>query len=163
MFIRALCSPMLLSAFSHLNLIHLALNMYVLYSFGGAIIDRFLGPNQFAAFYLTSAAVSSFTSILHKCITRSPIRALGASGAILALLIYTCALVPGSRLQFVFLPTFDFSAQSAIIALILFDLAGILFKFRLFDHAAHLGGSLFGLYVFFLHTKFIHTSENFLH
>lgn len=41
---------MLLSAFSHLNLIHLALNMYVLYSFGGAIIDRFLGPNQVRKF-----------------------------------------------------------------------------------------------------------------
>ncbi|CAJ0927582.1 unnamed protein product, partial [Mesorhabditis belari] len=142
---RSLCSPMLLSAFSHSSLLHLGINMYVLWTFASVSIDKFLGVPQFCAMYASASVVSSLTSLMHKSAIRSPIRALGASGAILGLLAYTCCKIPEARLQIVFLPFFDFSAQSAIIGVILFDLAGLLFGFKLFDHAAHLGGALFGV------------------
>lgn len=142
---KSLLSPMILSAFSHSNLLHLGLNMYVLWTFTSISVDKFLGPDQFAAFYLTAAAVSSWTSLAQKAAARSPIRALGASGAIMALLTYTCSKIPDARLKIVFLPFFDFSAQSAVIGLVLFDLAGLVFRFKMFDHAAHLGGALFGI------------------
>ncbi|KAF8383424.1 rom-5, partial [Pristionchus pacificus] len=142
---KSLLSPMILSAFSHSSFIHLGLNMYVLWTFAQVTVDKFLGPDQFFAFYLTAAAVSSWTSLAHKAAVRSPIRALGASGAILALLAYTCCKIPDARLKIVFLPFFDFSAQSAVIGMVIFDLAGLLFRFKLFDHAAHLGGALFGI------------------
>lgn len=142
---RSLCLPMILSAFSHSNWIHLTLNMFVVYSFFGRTIDKFLGIDQFCAFYLTAAGVSSLTSLIHKAAIASPIRALGASGAILALLAYTCIQLPDARLQFIFLPGFTFSAASGVIGLVLFDFAGLLLGFRLFDHAAHLGGTLFGI------------------
>ena len=67
------------------------------------------------------------------------------SGAILAVLAYTCVRVPDARLQIVFVPGFTFSAASAVVGLLAFDAAGLLFRFRLFDHAAHLGGTLFGM------------------
>ncbi|KHN80036.1 Presenilins-associated rhomboid-like protein, mitochondrial [Toxocara canis] len=143
---KALCLPMVLSAFSHSHWLHLGLNMYVLYSFAGISIDRFLGLDQFMAFYLTAASVSSLTSLAHKCAIGSSVRALGASGAILAVLAYTCTRVPDARLQIVFIPALNFSAQSAVIGLVIFDLAGLVLRFRLFDHAAHLGGTLFGIY-----------------
>ncbi|CAI4224568.1 unnamed protein product [Auanema sp. JU1783] len=143
---RSLCSPMLLSAFSHSNLIHLALNMYVVYSFTNVAIDKFFGPDQFWAFYASAAVASSFTSLIHKAIVKSPVRALGASGAILGLLGYVCMKIPDARLKIVFIPNFDFSAQSAIYGVLLFDILGLVFRFRLFDHAAHLGGTLFGMF-----------------
>ncbi|KAK6034665.1 peptidase, S54 family [Cooperia oncophora] len=142
---KSLCLPMLLSMFSHQSLIHLGLNMYVVWSFTNVTVNNFLGPCQFWALYVTGGVFSSFVSLAHKAITRSPTRALGASGAILALLGYTCMKIPDSRLKIVFIPGFDFSAQSAIMSILLFDLAGLVFKFRLFDHAAHLGGTLFGM------------------
>ena len=45
------------------------------------------------------------------------------------------------------MPFFTFSAEQAIYGLIAFDAIGLLLRFRLFDHAAHLGGSLFGMCV----------------
>uniref|UniRef100_A0A0M3HYP0 rhomboid protease n=1 Tax=Ascaris lumbricoides TaxID=6252 RepID=A0A0M3HYP0_ASCLU len=143
---KALCLPMILSAFSHSHWLHLGINMYVLYSFAGVSIDRFLGLDQFMAFYVTAASISSLTSLLHKCAIGSSVRALGASGAILAVLAYTCVRIPDARLQIVFVPALNFSAQSAVIGLVLFDFAGLLLRFRLFDHAAHLGGTLFGIF-----------------
>lgn len=53
--------------------------------------------------------------------------------------------IPDARLNIVFLPMWTFPAESAVIGLILFDLAGLLFRFKMFDHAAHLGGALFGV------------------
>jgi len=142
---KSLCSPMLLSVFSHNNFIHLAVNMYVLYSFCPVSINRFLGVEQFIALYLTAGVFSSFTSLVHKSVVRSNIRALGASGAICALLTYTCMKIPDAKLSIIFLPFIQFSAENAVYGIILFDLIGLVFKFKLFDHAAHLGGSLFGV------------------
>ncbi|MCP9265109.1 Phenylalanyl-tRNA synthetase alpha chain [Dirofilaria immitis] len=143
---EALCLPMVLSAFSHANMLHLVLNMYVLNTFAPVSIDSFLGIEQFWAFYITAAAVSSLAGITHKCIIRTNRRALGASGAIMALLVYTCMKLPEARLKIVFVPHFDFSAKSAVSGMIAFDLICLLLGFKMFDHAAHLGGSLFGLF-----------------
>lgn len=143
---KALCLPMVLSAFSHANMLHLVLNMYVLNTFAPVSIDRFLGIEQFWAFYITACAVSSLAGVTHKCLTGTNRRALGASGAILALLVYTCIKMPDARLKIVFVPHFHFSAKSAVIGMIAFDFVCLLLGFKLFDHAAHLGGSLFGLF-----------------
>ncbi|KHJ78879.1 peptidase, S54 family [Oesophagostomum dentatum] len=143
---KSLCMPMALSVFSHYSFIHLALNMYVAWSFTNVVVDKFLGPDQFWAFYITAGVVSSLFGLAQKALTRSSVRAVGASGAILGVLGYTCMKIPEARLKIVFVPGFDFSAQSAIIGILLFDLAGLLFRFRMFDHAAHLGGTLFGCF-----------------
>ena len=42
----------------------------------------------------------------------------------------------------------DFTMQQSVFGLVLFDLCGVLFNWKFFDHAAHLSGALFGyLYV----------------
>lgn len=68
------------SAFVHANLIHIAVNMYSLYILG-VPLERFLGRGRFIALYLIGALGGSVgVEFLSK------VGALGASGAIFALL-----------------------------------------------------------------------------
>jgi membrane associated rhomboid family serine protease len=69
------------SAFFHLGLIHLAMNMYVLYLYG-AIAERMYGPIEYALIYLLCAAGGSVLTILV-----DPVQfAAGASGAIFGII-----------------------------------------------------------------------------
>ncbi|KJH42232.1 hypothetical protein DICVIV_11784 [Dictyocaulus viviparus] len=135
---RSLCVPMALSVFSHYNFLHLSLNMYVVWSFTSVSVDNFLDLTRFFisalfdqtfwALFLTAGLVSSLFGIAHKAVLKSPIRAVGASGAILGLLAYTCMKIPDARLKIVLIPNFDFSARTAIVGILLFDLAGLLLR-----------------------------------
>ncbi|XP_068945528.1 presenilin-associated rhomboid-like protein, mitochondrial isoform X3 [Petaurus breviceps papuanus] len=108
---KALCSPMLLSTFSHFSLLHMAANMYVLWSFSTSIVN-ILGQEQFMAVYLSAGVISTFVSYISKVATGRFGPSLGA-------------------------------ALKAIIAM---DTAGMILGWKFFDHAAHLGGALFGIW-----------------
>jgi rhomboid-like protein len=71
---------------------------------------------------------------------------LGASGAIMAILAFVCAQYPDTKLSIIFLPQIQFTAGNAIFAILGIELSGILFGWRFFDHAAHLGGALVGMF-----------------
>ncbi|CAD6190359.1 unnamed protein product [Caenorhabditis auriculariae] len=152
---KSLCLPMLTSVFSHSSAVHLAFNMYATYSFFDLLIQHLLGVEQFWAFYLTAGVVSSLASLSQKAVTRNPVRALGASGAILAMVSYFCMRYPNSELSLLLVPGLKFSAESALWAILLFDTAGLIFRFRVFDHAAHLGGALFGVFYALYGEEFI--------
>lgn len=141
---KSVCLPMLLSTFSHYSLLHLCANMLVLNSFAPAAVALW-GKEQFVAAYLSAGVMSSFTSYLHKTLTRRPAMSLGASGAILAVIAAMCVQYPDAQLAIVFLPFFTFSAGMALKAVVALDVAGVFLKWQLLDHAAHLGGSLFGI------------------
>lgn len=160
---KAVCWPMLLSTFSHYSLFHLFANMYVLHSFSAAANG--LGREQFLGLYLSAGVIASFTSYLFKIAVAAPGYSLGAvsyfihylcfvienpfylqSGAIMAILAYVCAQYPEIKLSILFLPQLQFSAGNAIQAIMAFDVAGIIFRWKLFDHAAHLGGACIGLF-----------------
>ena len=126
---------------------HICLNMYVLWSFTPLALNIY-GKEQFLAMYLSAATISSLTSSLAKNIYGIKVPSLGASGAILAVLASVCYNWPESRVAFAFVDKIiphSFSSKSALIGLIVFDTLGILLRWKLFDHAAHLGGALFGL------------------
>ncbi|XP_043975753.1 presenilins-associated rhomboid-like protein, mitochondrial [Gambusia affinis] len=147
----ALCVPMLLSTFSHMSLFHLAANMYVLWSFSSSAVSM-LGREQFLAVYLSAAVASSFSSYLCKTVTGRYGPSLGASGAIMAVLALVCTKMPEAKLAIIFLPMFTFTAANALKAIVAMDTAGLLLGWRIFDHAAHLGGALFGIwYILFGH------------
>ncbi|KAK2495092.1 hypothetical protein MC885_008029 [Smutsia gigantea] len=116
---KVLCSPMLLSTFSHFSLFHMAANMYVLWSFSSSIVN-ILGQEQFMAVYLSA-------------------------GAIMTVLAAVCTKIPDGRLAIIFLPMFTFTAGNALKAIIAMDTAGMILGWKFFDHAAHLGGALFGI------------------
>ncbi|KAJ8397246.1 hypothetical protein AAFF_G00440800 [Aldrovandia affinis] len=148
---KALCFPMILSTFSHYSLFHMAANMYVLWSFSSSIVSL-LGPEQFIAVYLSAGVISTFVSYLAKTATGRLGPSLGASGAIMAVLAAVCTKMPEAKLAIIFLPMFTFTAGNALKAIVAMDTAGLVLGWKLFDHAAHLGGALFGIwYVAFGH------------
>nr|CAG4638509.1 EOG090X07NR [Cyclestheria hislopi] len=143
-FARAVCWPMVLSTFSHYSVLHIVANMYVLHSFSNVAV-HVMGKEQFLAFYLSAGVISSFASHAVKVLMKQPGLSLGASGAIMGVLGFFCTQFPNSQLAVAFIPSLNFSADTGLKALIAFDTLGLLLKWKLFDHAAHLGGALFGL------------------
>lgn len=151
------CWSLFLSTFSHFSAFHLLANMYVLWSFSDPICNL-LGKEQFLATYLTAGVVSGFASYALKVARMSPVPSLGASGAIMAILGMVCSQFPNAQLSIAFVGDIfphSFSADSAMKALITFDTLGVIFKWHFFDHAAHLGGMLFGLWYIHFGHKYI--------
>ncbi len=91
------------------------------------------------------ASRSIISSLPFQTAIGTAIPSLGASGAILAVLAMFAAASPDSRLTIVFLPMITVAASTGLKGLMMLDAAGIVSGWRLFDHAAHLGGALFGL------------------
>ncbi|KAF6726001.1 Presenilins-associated rhomboid-like protein, mitochondrial [Oryzias melastigma] len=139
------CLPMILSSFSHYSIIHMMANMYVLWTFSSGIVSL-LGKEQFLAVYLSAGVISTMVSYVCKTATGRFHPSLGASGAVMAVLAAVCAKVPEAKLGIIFLPMFTFSAGNALKALVAMDTVGLILGWRLFDHAAHLGGALFGVW-----------------
>lgn len=135
-------SPMILSCFSHISPMHFGFNMYALYSFSD-FATALLGPEQVIGLYLSAGAVSSLTSVAHRLLIKSPATSLGASGALFGVISYICTKSPDSGLLVFFIPV---AAGVAIKSLMLLDTVGLIAKWKLFDHAAHLGGASFGMW-----------------
>ncbi|KAG7257892.1 hypothetical protein CRUP_007043 [Coryphaenoides rupestris] len=138
---KAVCSSMLLSTFSHQHLLHLSANMWALWSFSSSAVSM-LGPEQFLAVYLSAGVISTMASYVAKTITGRFGPSLGASGAIMTILAAVCIKMPEAKLAIVFLPMFTFTAGNALAAIVAMDTAGVVLGWRVLDHAAHLGGSL---------------------
>ncbi|CAG2112045.1 unnamed protein product [Medioppia subpectinata] len=139
------CWPMLWSTFSHYSPTHLIFNLIVLHSFTQLGVNAF-GTEQFIALYLSSGVISSFGSYLAKVLTKKSAASLGASGAILGILSSCCIARPELELVIIFLPFFTISAGMALKGIILMDSAGLVLGWKLFDHGAHLAGTLFGIW-----------------
>ncbi|CAL1298122.1 unnamed protein product [Larinioides sclopetarius] len=152
--LRGSCLPMFLSTFSHYSFFHLAMNMYVLYSFSNGAVG-FFGKEQFVAMYCSAGVISSFASYAFKVASGRLVTSLGASGALMAILSSICFQFPEIPLQIVFLPFFTFTASNAIKAIMALDFVGLVAKWRLFDHAAHLGGAIYGILYLNYGTKYI--------
>ncbi|KAK6302315.1 hypothetical protein J4Q44_G00266700 [Coregonus suidteri] len=138
------CLPMLLSTFSHYSIIHMAANMYVLWTFSSSIVSL-LGKEQFLAVYLSAGVISTMVSYVCKTATGRLHPSLGASGAIMTVLAAVCTKMPEAKLGIILLPMVSFTAGNALKAIVAMDAAGLIMGWRLFDHAARLGGALFGV------------------
>ena len=126
--------------FMHVNLIHLAFNMYVLWS-AGQMYERLQGSSRFVAVYLFAGLAGVVGSLLY----HPDIVSMGASGAIFGvygalaamLLRYRQHLPEGVRRAFL----------NGVIAFIGYNLA---FGFMLrgfVDNAAHVGGLAGGFFM----------------
>ncbi|XP_044144180.1 presenilins-associated rhomboid-like protein, mitochondrial isoform X3 [Bufo gargarizans] len=140
-----LCFPMILSTFSHFSLFHMAANMYVLWTFSSSIVS-ILGQEQFLALYMSAGVVSTFASYVCKAGTGRFGPSLGASGAIMTILAMVCTKMPEAKLALIFLPMFTFTAGNALKVILALDSMGLVLGWKFFDHAAHLGGALFGIW-----------------
>ena len=145
---KVTCWPMMLSTFSHYRLLHLFVNMYVLWSFAPVVSSKF-GKEQLLATYLSAGVISSYASYVYKVVRASSVPSVGASGAILALIGIVGTLYPDSRFSIAFISQLyphSFSADTGVKCLIVLDTLGVLFGWKFFDHAGHLGGMLFGIW-----------------
>ncbi len=99
------------SGFIHADWMHLAFNMYALYLFGRVVEQSFiqifqnLGAILFVVLYF-SALIMSATFSFYKHKENPGYNALGASGAVSAILFASIILFPGQRLMIFPIPFF---------------------------------------------------------
>jgi rhomboid protease GluP len=129
-------------AFIHIGIVHLALNMWVLYSIG-SLVERLFGNVHFILVYLATGLLASMTSLVWNPETVSA----GASGAIFgvygalaAALFKQRGEIPPLILRSIRSSTVGFVAYNVIYG---FMNPGI-------DNAAHVGGLVSGLIVGFV-------------
>jgi len=132
------------SCFSHFNVWHIALNMYVLWNFG-TFLAQVLGVGNFLSLYLGSGICSSIFSIASNKRIGTPRRgSLGASGCLFGLIAAFVFHDRKAPLHIVVLPQWTFEAQYGLAAIMALDITGLLLRWKIFDHAGHLGGIFTG-------------------
>lgn len=148
------------SAFSHIELWHIALNMFVLWSFG-LMLEQFWGWRTFVGFFLIASIVGSASHCLTSSylLDENAIPALGASGAVAGLLMAYALHFPHRKiLVFGVIPI---PALVGVIGFVGLDLWGLVEQSRgggaPIGHGAHLGGALAGglMWAAYLRTRFV--------
>jgi rhomboid protease GluP len=84
------------ACFLHGGIVHLALNMAVLW-LAGPLVERAVGSARMGPMYLVAGAFGFLLSVMHGWVARSPLPSFGASGAISG--VIAAAMVVGWRLQ----------------------------------------------------------------
>ena len=144
---------LLTSVFSHITLLHLFVNMFVLNSFG-RFLEQFLGAKFYFVFFIVAGIVASFShAALSNFLLGHPgLPAVGASGAIAGLVLLFSLVFPKEKIMlFAVLPLPALVGAMAFVGLDLWGLAAQVEGGGLpIGHGAHLGGSLTGLLTYFI-------------
>lgn len=145
------------SAFFHKDPLHLAFNMFTLYSFGQTA-HMMLGTRAFLGLYLAAGIGGSLAHLAYPSLVRRfdmPARyrvhwdqsGVGASGAIAGLIMYVCSRIPQGEMLLMFIPLKNW------LFVPLFLLGSGYAAYSGSDtrlgHAAHLGGAAVGLALYF--------------
>eukprot|EP00300_Choanocystis_sp_HF-7_P003809 c12905_g1_i3.p1 GENE.c12905_g1_i3~~c12905_g1_i3.p1 ORF type:complete len:261 (+),score=43.21 c12905_g1_i3:19-801(+) len=141
--LTGLSRQLFLANISHSSFLHFALNMYTFQSFSEIIIDR-LGPEKFLAGYLTAGGLSSLVFHAYSLYRKQNIAVLGASGGILALVAVVCEWYPDVKVQIFFIP-YDLTLRTVLMAVVAFDVAGVLLGWKVIGHVSHLAGVALGI------------------
>jgi membrane associated rhomboid family serine protease len=131
------------SGFVHVDWLHLIFNMLSLYIFSSSL-EGFIGPVNFLVIYTAGLLGGNLLSLfIHRY--HSDYSAVGASGAIFAIMFSAIAIFPGMQIGFFFLP----SIPGWVFGLgyVLFSIYGIKSRTNNIGHDAHLGGGLAGMLV----------------
>jgi membrane associated rhomboid family serine protease len=137
------------SAFCHdrYGLWHILFNMLLLFWFGRRL-EQMYGSTEFLLFYLAAAVCASVAYVGLAYYTGSTVTAIGASGAIMAVMMLYVIFYPSEQfLLFWFIPVPLWALLSIYV---LYDLHPVLLALageRMFTgvaHGSHLGGLVFG-------------------
>lgn len=162
--------------FTHAGLGHIFFNMFSLWMFG-RMLENIWGPKKFLLFYLVcgiGSAVAHMTMAYFQyqpiqealelakaagqteyvdLILSQPMYAVGASGAVMGVLVGFAYLFPNTELMLLF-PPIPIKAKWLIIGLVAFDLFGGLGKTSDgIAHWAHLGGAAMGFILVYIWNK----------
>ena len=133
---------LLTSGFLHGGMMHLLINMYVLWNFG-RIIEGGLGIGRFLVIYFAALLGGNLWSLLENK-SKSNYRALGASGATSGIVLSFILFRPFEQLVIFPIPI----PMPAIVLGILFIIVSAVLAQRenkVIGHEAHLGGALAGI------------------
>ena len=131
-------------AFLHGNGAHLALNMFALYMFGSDI-ERYFGRRRYLAYYFVCLIGAALVQLAAIAIAHGePAPTVGASGAVMGLLLAFGMVYPQRRVIFLLLPI-PIPAWLFVILYGLVELASGVFGIQPgVAHFAHLGGMAAG-------------------
>ena len=137
--------------FIHADVMHLAFNMFALYSFGAAVEDIFnldclfgsMGKLFFILLYFSSLVMASLPDYF-KYKESYHFRSLGASGAVSAVIFSSIVLLPQIPIRIFFIPV---DIPGYIFGLIYLALSAYLDKKGggNINHGAHFWGALYGV------------------
>lgn len=131
------------SGLIHADVWHLAFNMLVFYYFAFSLEINHLGPWLFLVLYLGSLIISHIPAII-KHRDNSGYNALGASGAVSAVVLSMVIFEPEMRMSLLFIPIWLPGWLFALLYMAYSFYAGIRGIGRI-GHDAHLWGSLAGI------------------
>jgi len=139
------------SIFLHGGLMHLFFNGYALFLFG-SILERKVSKRDFLIIFFVGGIIGSIVYYLTIVAGIAPnVPALGASGAIFAILGAVAVLLPNLRIFFFFFPM---RMREAAILWFIIEFLGTFNTSSGIASAAHLGGLAFGvLYAYYLLRK----------
>lgn len=150
---------LLTSVFLHADLLHLFFNMFVLH-WAGLRLEEMRGAREFTIFYLTSGVCANLIYLATYVAGLSPFTtAVGASGAVVAVLVVFACYFPRQRLLLFFvIPIPAWGLVILFVALNLYGAVGGNGPFVGKDVAfiVHLGGAVFGLLYYQSGVQFSH-------
>ena len=127
--------------FSHKDLLHFGMNMFVLHSFGMTMVSV-LGTRRFMRLYILSGLCSSIVSLANKAAQGSRSPSLGASGCVSGVVTNFALMFPRATISVFIFPV---PAWMAVGGLAAFDIYTAWRGRGMVDAAGHIGGGLGGL------------------
>jgi membrane associated rhomboid family serine protease len=139
--------------FSHGSIGHIFFNMFALFMFGKTL-ENVWGPKRFLNFYLLSGIGAAVVHLAVQYYMGGYAPAVGASGAVMGVLVAFAYLFPNTELFILFIP-FPIKAKWAVIGYVLIDLFGGIANVSgdNIAHFAHLGGALTGFILVLIWNK----------
>ncbi len=136
------------SMFAHGGFMHIAFNMFTLYTFG-VWLERSWGPKRFLIFYLACGLAAGVAQML---LSNNP--SLGASGAIMGVFAAFAYLFPNTELMMLFFPM-PIKAKYMVFIMAGIDLFGGIHGGSAdnIGHYAHLGGLVMGFILVLIWNK----------
>ena len=134
---------MLLAHFAHAGFLHLAFNMFALYSFAGTVLTS-IGPARFLLLYAMAGLGSDLVVFALRKDDPS-YRCLGASGSVFGIVMAAVVLDPTISIALVFVPI-PIPGPLFMLGYALISIVLIARKRRDgISHEGHLGGAIVGL------------------
>lgn len=138
--------------FTHADIGHIFFNMFNLWMFG-RILESVWGPKKFLTFYLVCGIGSAAAFLAEQYFTGGHSYAIGASGAVMGVMVAFGYLFPNTELMFIFFPV-PIKAKWIISAMVAIDLfSGLGKSGDGIAHWAHLGGAAVGFILVFYWNK----------
>ena len=146
-------TSMFLHAPSFQNFFHILFNMFALFMFG-RVLENVWGPKKFLFFYLACGVGAAVAHLLMQHFMGGGVPAVGASGAVMGIMVAFGYLFPNTELMIVPIPV-PVKAKWVVIGYILLDLFGGFGKIAGDNvaHFAHLGGALTGFIIVLIWNK----------